>query len=382
MPKIKTLNKDTISFGHLNEPIPKDLQLYRCIGESEYKALLNGETINFAYSTSDPRGWEAWDWHNGFNAGKKDIYFVTYKTIDEDLIMDKRDYAKDTRYMVDEYNLTNVKNIRKGYNAHGVLVYAENFESALNSDKKEKTKEINRLIGDIKATKKTLALVRRTTSKTIQGKINSSEELEYKKLKKIYDELASYAEEFPDVVDKLKPVSKDDIYCKKFLPDVIRDANRQEDLQLARNILRELLDKNLPIDEVVLIGEYGSNEDVDLLLDIAKSDKNKAWVDIALSKIADTKSYPIIEDTYLNGNAKVQEKMIEFFEGKDALKIARLTLEKYKNNKREITPYVKYHCFGILGRKGSLEDIPLLEKWDSFDAEEEIKKIKKRLAQV
>lgn len=49
---------------------------------------------------------------------------------------------KDTRYGIDSYFLEDVANIREGSNAHGKLVYAENFEDVKQEDLKQKKAEI------------------------------------------------------------------------------------------------------------------------------------------------------------------------------------------------------------------------------------------------
>lgn len=372
LPKLKQLNKDTITFTHSFKP-KSDLQLYRCIGESEFKALLNNETINFAYSTSDPKGWLASNWRSGFtNIGNKKNYFVTFKKFDnEEMIFDRRDDENDTRYLIDEYNLSNVESIRKGYNAHGELVYAQDFETAQKLDKINKQKEIKRLVDELKI------IQQKNCAKN--GDIEIQKQ---KRIKEIYDELGSYAKEFGEIVDILKPLSSKDNETKKLLLEVIELADRQEDLPFVRKTLREFLDDDFSISSTYLIYKYGTKDDIGLLLDISKSDKNEAYVGCALAKLADEEHYSIIEQMYLSGTPKTQNDLIDYFKrlqdkGK-ILKIARMTLEMYGVFQNIMTPMVKYECFATLEKYGTMEDIPLLELYNNTNAKRAIEKIKQR----
>ena len=79
--KYRILQCDTISFGYLDEEVPTNLQLYRCIGENEYQKLINGETIESSgYATSDERGWLAKNWHTGFFSHSKGSFYIKYLT--------------------------------------------------------------------------------------------------------------------------------------------------------------------------------------------------------------------------------------------------------------------------------------------------------------
>lgn len=269
--KFKTENKDTVSFGYIDAPLPsKDLQLYRAIGQRELRALLNGQTIEgHSYATSDPRGWAASNWHSGFAHNNKNPYFVTFKTGDENFdIMDRRDSFADTRYSVGDYNLSNVQNIRKGHNAHGELIYSENFEYAKEIDKQTKLQEIKRLTNELKKLQ-----IRNGINKFLSKiQFNNSETTDKKDIMRacIYDELGSYAKEFPNIIDELKPLSVNDDHCTNMLLNIIADVNRYEDLQFVREQLHKFAEHKFPVDDSSLrfIQKNGSEEDVDLILDI------------------------------------------------------------------------------------------------------------------
>lgn len=359
LPKLKTLNKDTVSFGYIDAPEPpKDLQLYRCIGESELNALLEGKTMEHSkYATSDPKGWQANDWHNGFNSRKGKIYYITFKTGSENIdIRDRRDSLEDTRYGVGAYNLDNIQNIRKGHNAHGELVWAEDFENAKKSDKENKLKEIERLRNDLK--------------ELLYCKPRCNSEIE-----KICDELGSYANEFPEIIDGLKPLLKNDNQCLNMLLGVISDADRPEDWQFVQNELQNFSDNGIRVDNIYLVDyikKHASDEDVPIFLDIAKNDPNaRGFIGNILKKIATQKSHSMIKEAYLSGDEHTQYNLIYYFEDKeDRADIARLTLEKYKKQQDEILNIGDYRnsaliseCIQILEKHGSKDDISLLEEY-------------------
>ncbi len=355
-----------------------DLQLYRCIGEGELEALMENETIDCAYSTSDPRGWGACDWHSGFtNIDNKKNYFVTFKKFkDGNRITDRRDNEKDTRYLVKSYNLSDVENIREGYNTHGRLVYSQNFEEAQKLDKLCKRQEIKELINDLK----NIQTENYATAAEQRNSYTQGQKAE--RINEIYNILGSYAEEFPEIVDELKPLSEGNNQTKKLLLKVIECAHRQKDLPFVRKTLREFANDDFPIDSTYLIWEYGIKDDVPLLLDIAKSDVNKVLVGFTLAKIADKEDYPTIKETYFSGTPRTQNSLISYFKNiKDKEKsaeIARATLDMYKNSQNSMIFATKLECCEILEKHGTINDIPLLEKYDDIDAKYAIKEIKKR----
>jgi len=250
--KYKTLRHDTVSFGYLHEEVPQDLQVYRCIGESEYKALLNGETIECGkYVTSSPMGWLSKNWNNGFiyNENKgKDVYFITFK-IGKLEITSRRDNEKDSRYgLWSEYTLDDISNIRKGFNTHGELVWAENFIEEKKKDVEHKKIEISKLM----------------------AKIESNCSIEERK--SAIDELASYSKEFPQIVELFEKfvdynnendindlvylINKTD--CDKFLPQYRKCLNSIENGVAPHRNFYDFLKK------------YGSKEDLNTVLNLIK----------------------------------------------------------------------------------------------------------------
>ena len=210
-PTLRYLQGDIICFKGIEQDAPEDIQLYRCIGESEFQKLITGELISSSgYATSSPMGWQAKYWDSAFGARKKDSsYFITFKKCFKD-IMDRRDSEKDTRFSIEEkYSLKNIENIRKGINAHGEIVWAENFEKTKKEDVEVKEREINKLVGMCR-----------------QG-IPSS------KRKEIIAELVSYTREFPNIVELYEPLV---------------DYNKAEDVNNLAYLISEANDgKYLPI---------------------------------------------------------------------------------------------------------------------------------------
>jgi hypothetical protein len=178
------LAMDTVSFGERSfDNKDPNTQLYRGVGSTEIKALCNGETLGGTYyATSSPRGYRGGDiWSSVGGYGK---YFIAFKKNKVEF-RDHRDYDSDTRYLVDNYNLADVKSIRKGQNEHGELIYSTDFENDKKKDVLAKQKDI----------KKTLI--------SLKNENLTPEE------KRIYiKNLESYSSEFPDLHDAIKIANK------------------------------------------------------------------------------------------------------------------------------------------------------------------------------
>jgi hypothetical protein len=284
--KLQPLKKDTVSFGHfIPTEVPDDIQLYRCIGKEEYQKLVNGETVfSSGYATSDPKGWEARGWNDGFipSGSNSEQYFITFKTDRSFDVTDERQFENETRYRImDEYSLDDIENIRKGRNVHGELVWAENFEEEKKKDIEHKKSEISKLIAKIE-----------------KGCENSER-------KNIIDELASYVKEFPEIVELFEKfvdynneedindlnylISKSDSdkflsqYRRKCLNSiedgVVSNSNFYNYLIDNNNIdtvIKELNDDN--IDNLIVLSEYIYSVDKDgKYSDIIKNILNKAY---------------------------------------------------------------------------------------------------------
>ena len=180
--KLQPLQTDVVSFGYLNEKVPPNIQLYRCIGEKEYQKLIEGEIISSSgYSTSSPKGWDANGWNDGFvpHGSDSNCYFITFKTNQFEDISDRRDSEADTRYgIIDDYSLSNISNIRKGFNTHGQIVWAENLELEKAKDFEHKKAEISRLF------------------EIVKNKYDNRDK------DSVIDELVSYIKEFPQIVSE------------------------------------------------------------------------------------------------------------------------------------------------------------------------------------
>ena len=155
--KLSGLSKDTVSFGYLFESVPQDMQIYRSIGKSEFEKLMNGESVSTqGYVTSSPKGWGTREWVGGYSYGRdvENTYFVTFKK-GRFLISSRRDDEFDTRYGINRsYSLEDVENIRKGVNAHGELVWSQDFENDKIKDIQDKKLRITILIDSLKQNNK------------------------------------------------------------------------------------------------------------------------------------------------------------------------------------------------------------------------------------
>ncbi|MBQ9245700.1 hypothetical protein IJ182_05480 [bacterium] len=191
--KLKSLDKDTVSFGFNQGRVDPDIQLYRCIGQSEYDSLMAGERVlSSGYLTSDPKGWKAYNWNSGFHDFKTEQnYFITFKK-NHLFVCDARDDEEDTRYVThSSYTLDDIDNIRRGTNVHGEMVYAENDEMIV-QDIQQKKLAIANLLSILK------------TSSNPTDRANA------------WDELISYSVEFPEIILNL-------------VKDIV-DFNSQEDV--------------------------------------------------------------------------------------------------------------------------------------------------------
>lgn len=250
--KIQSLQMDTISFGYLNKKVPKDIQLYRCIGESEYQKLINGETISSSgYATSSPKGWQANGWNDGFTPSDSfsNCYFITFKTGRFEDIIDKRDEEEDTRYGIyDDYSIEDISNIREGFNTHGELVWAENFEEAKEKDIKHKKEEITRLIKIIK-----------------NNYQNHNKE-------DVIDELISYGKEFPEIVNLFKQcVDFSDNEQVNDFADIIASLSDDKFLSDFRKCMEYYLNGYTPKERCFYYLMYhGDRTDLDSYLQIMK----------------------------------------------------------------------------------------------------------------
>lgn len=375
-PKIKSLNKDTISFGYINAgPVPKDIQLYRAIGYGEYKKLLEGKCIEgHSYTTSDPRGWIAKGWNLAYGDWNSDNYFVTFKTNRNLDIMDRRDSLEDTRYSIGDYTLDDVKEIRKGNNVHGELLYAPNFEEAKAEDLKKKESEIQRLTKIIKSQiqpslQEKFRSVFRKTDNT-----NTKKEMLYN----AYDELGSYCKEFPEIIDSMMSIAQQKDSHIYNVISMVYYANREQDLSYVRKYLNDCLDNNKVINNkaVEYMKKQGKNEDMPLLMRMFAEGADKPSISRhtvvdAIKKAASSKEdYDMLKNTFKNSDIISQYYLMPFFEDTDDYTtLSRFILDKYKNeSQKEMFKDYKIEglmsaCIKELKQHGSLEDIEYIEPY-------------------
>lgn len=258
-------NKDTVSFGYINiGPVPEDIQLYRTVGKSEVDVLLKGGKIpSGSYVTSNPKGWLGETWLRAFGSMNSEPYFITFKTnsLDPKGIKDRRDSLRDTRYGIGEYSLKNIANIRKGFNIHGELIYAENFEKAKKEDIRYKKAEINKLVESIeKRIEKEQKLISKLKNIFTKGKLTKENHVFFIET---YIELASYAKEFPKIVDILRPIAEKSPHQNYYLMYVIKEAARKEDLEYVKSYINNSITNNEIVNdramEYVELFEFNKN---------------------------------------------------------------------------------------------------------------------------
>ena len=370
MPALKPLKKDTVSFGYIDVGLPpKDLQIYRAIGKSELDALLNGECIEgYSYATSDPRGWQATSWHNGFSGVSKDTYFVTFKTGYLD-IEDRRDSLEDTRYGVEPYTLKDVKNIRKGHNVHGELIYAPDFENAKIQDIKDKKQQIKKLIASIKNNKKPTKIEKFFHSlKNLETALPTDLQLFDD-----YDELSSFCKEFPEIIDELKPLANKDDRHAYHVMALIFYGNRAQDLSYVRDYVNNCLKKELRINDLATKYLYnqGKNEDLALLFKMfQKGETHNINTVYAMRKVASAEDEQTVKDAFVKANIIDQYYLWYFFEdSKETVPLARFVLDKYKNESQNkmfedyrITALIS-NCCQSLKENGNPDDIKYLKPY-------------------
>ena len=278
--KINSLKTDIVSFKSVKqEEIPKDIQLYRCIGEEEYQSLLNGNKIKSSgFVTSDAKGWHATDWHDGFKSQSQafDSYFITFKKGRFKNIQDKRisiGKCSDSRYRIDEeYSLEDIDNIRQGFNTHGKIVWAENLEEKIRQDTELKKREISRLIDIIKNQYK-----------------NSSRKV-------VINELGSYAREFPEIIKEIERYidfeKEEDVNDFAYL---INKADNGQYLPEYRRCINAYLNgiwanSNL----FIFLSRHGGKEDLSFVLDLLDKEtiiKSPQTVCSALNSVANKDDY-------------------------------------------------------------------------------------------
>lgn len=356
------LKSDTVSFGYLYENVDKDMQIYRSISQSELNALFKGEKIHSGgYVTSDPRGWGSYNWDSGYVFDKSEpVYFVTFKK-NKLSITSRRDNEKDTRYGISSYFLEDVANIREGNNAHGKLVYAENFEDAKQEDLKQKKAEIYRLKDII------------TNSND-----NNAKEL-------AWDELGSYTNEFPKIIELMNPHmdfnNEADVNGYAFS---ILKADKKIYLPQFRECLKSYLREDIRMYNKVpyFLEKYGDNGDLPLVLDLIKNKKmDKYSSGSILASIAEEKDFPNILSRLKTNDGDNLYTLAGFYSSKNTNgkynDIFRDILNNYINvsiddmqenddltGAKDFTHVVE-KCASVLGKFGTTEDIKILKKYCS-----------------
>ena len=333
--------------------------LYRTISRSEFDELLkpNGYIGGHKYVTGNPKGWGARDWGSGFKHGQEDHYFVEFKKdwIDAIDVYDASDYAEDSRFVITRgYSLDDVQAIREGTNSHGKVVWSKDPEVKLN-DIREKCSSIFRLL------------------KTINKASDESV------LDNAMIELASYAKEFPQVVQPLLEKAKGDSDFAYKLLYVINKTEDKSYYDFVRTYF-EKFSKNpnkMKIHEMSLhyLAKYGSNDDLDLLLDVMQKDRDIMYhtYGFPLSKLLTEKDIPKMLDILHNARPAVQNAILNgFIYGADeklAADIVRDILKQYSSIEKSVAKRdgdlksLLATCVEFMFKCGKKQDIPLLKNF-------------------
>lgn len=253
--KLQILERDTVSFGRrtYNNTDP-NTQLYRGVGYTEIKALLNGESIEgTSYATSNPKGYRGFTWSKGGGYGN---YFITFNK-EKIQFSDHRDYDTDTRYLVEAYNLADIDSIRLGSNNLGELIYSKDFENGKKNDILEKQKDITAII------------------KQLQKPDISAEDR-----KTCLDKLNSYSAEFPALKEAVETAKNQLKNCSLNIdPNALTPVSRLKEANEKHEGLIQLLDSLTP----QKVEEYG------LLRDICKKYtiqmRNKEMLNLGFEEI-------------------------------------------------------------------------------------------------
>lgn len=247
--QIKEMPSDTLVLSNKAQMVvnPGEDKIYRAIGQSEFEALLRGDTIfSSGYVTNNPKGWMGTDWNTGFHCESNECYFVTFKN--ENLpFVGSRDFWNDPRLGVNGYTIDNVENIRKGFNVHGKLVFARNFKDAQLHDRKLKFE-------DIRANLRILAR-------------NKDEVLR----REAWDNLTSYVKEFPKIVkDSLPFVHLKSAEDLKNYAILICESDKKENMTLLHDVIKNFIKSDVFPPHVIslYIGKHGSSEDIPILIDL------------------------------------------------------------------------------------------------------------------
>ena len=381
--KYKTLQKDIISFGCIDEELPANLQLYKRINEEEYQKLLQGESVlSSGYVTSDERGWGAKNWHSGISSLKDENYFITFKP-DTLKFHSKRDNEDGTRYGLDEeYSLDNISNIRKGYHAHGELIWAENFDEAKKEDIEHKKGEIQKCIGILKS------------------------DYTEKEKDKAIDELLSYGEEIPQISDLFEKyvdyTNENDVNNLVYL---INKLNNERDLPKYRKCLESYVN-GVPAKEYALdfLQFYGDESDLDKAMQLIdkKTINSPIKIGIILANLSEEKDYPKIINKYSTDKLQDLAILTNFIvninqDGKYLKKIEEIlsNCEKLRQNTEHLTQEEEFNlwtaidnCMSYLVEYGDENTLSLVELhcqnntetiYGYYDAADTEKKKKQRL---
>ncbi len=366
VPRFNTpLSADTVSFGYLHEDVDQNLQVYRSISESEFKNLLKGDTFYHKYVTSDPRGWDAGSWDSGYvhPNTKEPVYFITFKT-NVLKITSRRDDEDDTRYGVYKYTINDVKDVRKGTNAHGEIVYAENLQEAKAVDKKEKEKRISEL------------------ETIIESSTNQDEKAE------AWDELSSFASEYPSIVERMqKYVDYENEFDINNYAYLIQQSDKEEFKGEYNKCINTLLRKGMKIESWILhfYDKHAQLEDLDTLFQILESKKKKRYKysHILSGLIENKEAQKIIFEKYKqhtnedilvlvnclqkrNEDGRYTDVFRDILNHHVDVKTRSDELEDDENEDEDeyfIYSVILDKCSAELGKFGNKEDIKLLEKF-------------------
>ena len=355
---VKELPCDTLSLSQKTITNTPEDRIYRAIGQSEFEALLRGDTIfSSGYVTNNPKGWMGADWNTGFHCESKDSYFVTFKN--ENLpFVGSRDFWNDPRLGVNGYTIDNVESIRKGFNIHGELVFARNFKDAQMRDRKIKFEDI----------RANLRILARNNDDAAR--------------REAWDNLTSYVKEFPKIVKDSSPFVRlknaEDLNNYAIL---ICESDRKENMPLLRNVIKYFIKADVFPPHVVslYLGKHGQSEDISLLLDLLNKFSQHEKMEyqalnlgktISLLSDGEAKTHKLVYRSLLSENPTKLNILTTYFSyfNKDGAKtpVLRKILNKCQKISRICVDDLNYNmavtrCAQELSMFGDMDDIRLLE---------------------
>lgn len=294
--------RDTISFRASTK---FNKSLYRAINVEELKVLLQGIPVgNYKYVTTNPMGFGATNWANGFANSKKDTFFIKFKNNHFNFIeiQDRRDDPNDTRFVIRKnVTIDDVDSIYKGHNINGEMIWPKNKALKL-EDKNKKLYRIYEIFKELEN--------------------NSSN------IKNLIIELGSYTREFPSIISVL--MKNKNISLSSY--DLSYLINESKNAQYYTYIKESLKNSITDSDKTLIspfaidyMSDFAKKEDLALVLEVLKRDteKNIHGYPKLISEIASKKDITILEKIFNEGDYSMKNILLLTFKNLDSKKITK-----------------------------------------------------------